>query len=203
MGLIFLFLISISSSIQPLLSQTIYFPGKMEDSLRRKITACESKPISKFEYKQSDFYQESLKKTFSIISKRSKMEGKTRMDSIQCLHKLKLSKDEKKLVSSALQDLFDVEILLYQNYLKWIQAELGLDAKSFESFFQSRYDLMILIQTKTLSLWKSEDPDDLKDGERDLSNLYQSVHRSYFDVIYGLDPVEKERYFQIKEGKKQ
>jgi len=203
MRLIFLFLIFSLWIIQPVFSQTIYFPGKMEASFRNKINRCESKSISQFEYKQLDFYQESLRRTLSKMSKRSKLEGKTRTDSIRCLLNLNLNTQEKILVSGSLQDLFEVEIQLYQTYLRWIQSGLGLDAKLLESYFQSRYDLMVLIQIKTLTVWKLDDPQDLSEVESDFSNLYQSVHRSYFDAIYGLDPRVRDRYFQIKEGRKQ
>ncbi|MCG9876696.1 MAG: hypothetical protein MH321_18120 [Leptospiraceae bacterium] len=203
MGIIFLFLTLGVSFSQPILSQTIYFPGKMEAALRSKIDVCISKPIVKFEFKESDFYQEALRQTLSKISQRSKLEGKVRTASLLCITKMNLNAQEKKMVSAAMQDLFDVEIQLYQSYLKWLQAGLGLDAKNLESYFQSRYDLMILIQTKSITILNLDKSPNQAEIEEDFSNLYQSVHRSNFDTIYGLDPSVRERYFQVKEGRKQ
>ncbi|MCZ8238762.1 MAG: hypothetical protein O9346_04290 [Leptospiraceae bacterium] len=203
MGINFLFFILGISFCQPILAQTLYFPGKMEASLRNKIDVCGSKPIAKFEFKESDFYQESLRQTLSKISQRSKLEGKTRAASLLCIIKMNLNTQEKKMVSAALQDLFDIEIQLYQSYLKWMQAGLGLDAKNLESYFQSRYDLMILIQTKSITILNLDKSPNQADIEEDFSNLYQSVHRSNFDAVYSLDPSVRERYFQVKEGRKQ
>jgi hypothetical protein len=192
-----------SSYLSNLESSGIYLPGKMDSRLRALVQKCESTALVIFEFNQKDFESNELKNTLTRIKQRSSLEGKARVESIVCLRNLNLNKEDREAIAFSIEKLFLVELQLYNNYIRWMQAGLALDAINMESFLKSRYDLMVLIQKKSIETFMEQELVDKNELVTDFSNLYLSVLRSYFDAIYNLDPPAREKFFQLKQGKKE
>ncbi len=178
----------------------IYLPGKIDPKLRALIQKCETAPLPNFEWKSKDFDSNELKNTLSRMKQRANLEGKARVDSILCLRNLNLNPDDQKSVAFSFEKLFTVELQLFNNYIRWMQKGLALDAIQMDSFLKSRYDLMVLIQKKSIDTFTEPELEDKNDLLVDFSNLYLSVLRSYFDAIYNLDAPAREKFFQLKQG---
>lgn len=179
---------------------SVYFPSDLKPNFRKKIEHCVLPSLPAYEFQKTDIHPSRLKQVFSSMSKRAKLEGRYRAKSILCLRKLNLTEKEKEDMNRALDSLFAVEVMLFLNYSRFLDQATGIDRSLNSKFLKSRYDLMIIIQTKTKD-WVLDHEDEYdSDLEKDFSNLYLSVLRTYYDFYIEMDPSTMDRFFKFKEG---
>ncbi|MCC5814883.1 MAG: hypothetical protein JJT78_09010 [Leptospira sp.] len=173
----------------------------MNPKYAKKFSPCVKPSLPPFRFKRDDIEQSNIRKVFSRLKEQSQLEGKTRASSVRCLRKLKLDKKEEQALESALESMFGVENSLFFTYTRFLDSATGIDRTRNKAFLKSRYDLMIVIQTKTKDwVLGYEDEEDSRLDE-DFSNLYLSVLRTYYDFYLELDPVTRNKVFDRLEGR--
>lgn len=182
-------------------ASSVYFPSNLTPKFRKIVEPCVRPALPPFRFRRYDLDSRNLRNVFQRLKARSQKEGKLRADSVRCLRNLDLTDKQKENMKRALESMFQVEKNLFFNYTRFLDQATGMDRTRNASFLKSRYDLMIILQTKTLDWVLEKEEEDESVLEKDFSNLYLSILRTYYDFFLELDPATLDHYFKTMEGK--
>ncbi len=192
---------AICLSFFELSASSVYFPALSSSPLGEKIASCIGEPLPSFSIRESDLEPEKLSLTFQKFRLRSRDEGKARANSIRCLRRMGLASGDQQELRKALQTSFRLEKDLFLLFARFLDSSIGMDRSANIGYLQARYDLLVIVQTKTedwifRNLEKSDET-----LEEEFANLYLSILRVHYDYLMELGQNRRKQYFNAKEGK--
>jgi hypothetical protein len=182
-------------------SAGIYLSLDKNKTLESELRLCSGEKIQIGTFRIEDLDDSNLNRTLQKLKSDSIREGSARTKSVICLRNLitngKISKED---LEFSLERYFAWEKSIFSNYGKWLVGLPGLKKEKVNAFLQSRYDLMVYIQSKTRDSILESTPPSERELNEEFSQLYLSVQRAYFDFLYSFDSVDRNRYFAYKKG---
>lgn len=180
-------------TLQELEASSVYFPSELNPKYEKLFSPCVGRSLPAFRFRMEDLDPARIRSVFARLKERSEMEGKARAQSIRCLRKIPLTDSQIQALDSGLESLFRMERTLFFIYTRYLDNATGINRSRNETFLKSRYDLMVVIQTKTKDWVLGNRGEDDSKLDRDFSHLYLSVLRTYYDFYTELDPITRQK----------